>query len=470
MLRKLTLSFATLLLASNLLHAGNVKIQGRITNPIAEEITFSTYDGMLEYNPAERTAKLDKDGNFSVTVPITSDYMDINIKHGEQASEVFLKDGDDVTMTLDGKNFDSSMHYSGKGAATANFAAKHIVDKGMSQQFGANIQPLFKKDPQDFLAGCRELLKQELDYLEGNKKGLPDAFVKIWTAKLTYIMYYDWIIYPPYHEMMKGKDGSRTNIPKESYTVPASIPMVFSDEYLTVPSYRNVIGSIFENRTGMLDSLQAIKYKQDDSSTILAKQLLPVKTREFYFAYKAHNGMKYATVAKADSGYYAFKKMYPKSEHLPVLDKAIGLKRRLGAGQPAIDFDFTTLEGKKMKLSDLKGKVVYLDFWASWCGPCMRELPATKKVEEHFKGKDVVFLNVSIDEDVAAWKSAIEKKQIDGLHTCEPGGWKSPIATKYGVQSVPSYFLIDKNGKFVTETSPRPSDTEKLIGLIEGVL
>jgi len=180
--------------------------------------------------------------------------------------------------------------------------------------------------------------------------------------------------------------------------------------------------------------------------------------------------MKYATVAKADSEYRAFRKMYPKSEYMPVVEKSMALKRKLGAGQPAIDFAFTSLDGKKMKLSDLKGKVVYIDFWASWCGPCMRELPSAKKVEEHFKGRDVVFLNVSIDEDMEAWKNAIEKKHIEGINVCEPGGWKAPIALKYGIQSVPSYFLIDKNGKFVTETTPRPSETDNLIGLIENAL
>jgi alkyl hydroperoxide reductase subunit AhpC len=100
----------------------------------------------------------------------------------------------------------------------------------------------------------------------------------------------------------------------------------------------------------------------------------------------------------------------------------------------------------------------------------MGELPSARKVEEHFSGKDVVFLNVSIDEDKEAWKRSIEKNKIEGIHTCQPGGWNSPLATLYGVKGVPSYFLIDKNGKFITESTPRPSETDKLIALIEGAL
>jgi len=470
MQRGLILFIAALLLVFNYSYAGSVKIHGKITNRLADEITFSTYDGMLEYNAIERKAKLDKDGNFSVIFPITADYLDINLQHGDQASELFLRNGDDVTMSLDAKDFDKTMRYTGKGAATANFAAKHVLDMHMSQQFGADLQPLMAKGPQEFMTASRDMLQKELDYLQSNKQDLPEAFIKNWTAKLSYTMYYDWLIYPAYHQMMTKKENPLQNIPKENYTVSASIPMAFDDSYLSISSYRNVVGSIFDNRTGGLDSVHAMRYRQNDSAAILAKRLLPAKSREFYFAYKLHSEMDYASVGKADSDYYAFKKMYPKSGYMPVLDRSVQLKRKLGAGQPAFDFAFTSLDGKKMKLSDLKGKVVLLDFWASWCGPCMQELPSTKKVEEHFKGRDVVFVNVSIDEDTAAWKKAIEKKQIEGINICQPGGWKSPVAVKYGVQGVPSYFLIDKNGRFVTETTPRPSDTDKLIGLIEQAL
>ncbi|MBS1586307.1 MAG: TlpA family protein disulfide reductase [Bacteroidetes bacterium] len=458
------------LLSSNALYAGSVRIHGKIANPLSGQITFSTYDGMLEYSEVQRTANLDKYGNFSLVFPITADYMDISLQHGDQASELFLRDGDDVTMSLDAKDFDKTLRYSGKGAATANFAAMHVLDNGLGQQFGANLQPLMAKGPEEFMSASKDMLQKELDYLQSHKDGLPAAFIKNWTAKLSYTMYYDWLIYPAYHQMMTKKEHPLQEIPKENYQVSASIPMVFDDSYLSISSYRNLVGSIFDNRTGGLDSLHAKLYRQNDSAAILARKWLPAKSREFYFAHKVYGEMDYASVSKADSDYYAFKKMYPGSHYMPVLDKAVKLKRKLGAGQPALDFAFTSLDGRKMKLSDLRGKVVLLDFWASWCGPCMQELPSTKKVEEHFKGRDVVFLNVSIDDDTTAWKKAIEKKQIEGINVCQPGGWKSPIAAKYGVQGVPVYFLIDKQGRFVTETTPRPSETDKLTDLIEQAL
>lgn len=464
-----TLFVILFLITPGVLHAGNITIKGKIINRLADEITFSIYDGSLEYNTIDRAAKLDKAGNFSTALSIPADYVRINVVHGDQATELFLCNGDEVNMTIDAADFDKSLHYSGKGAATANFVAKHVLEIGMSNQFGANLMPLMVREPQEFVTESKSMLQKELDFLEKNKEGLSVKFMKVWTAIMSYTMYYDWLIYPPYHEMVVKKGNAKT-IPPENYMVAASVPMNFDDNLLSLSEYRNVVGSIFSPKVGMSDSAHAAQYRLADSSTIYAQQLLPPKSKEFYFAHKLYSGLKYAKVSKADSDYYSFKKMYPKSEYMPVIDKAITLKRKLGVGQQAADFTFTTAEGRKMKLSDLKGKVVYLDFWASWCGPCISELPAAKKVEEHFAGRDVVFLKISIDEDETAWKNALEKRKIDGINTRVEGGWKAPVARQYGVQGVPSYFLVDRKGKFFTETTPRPSDTEELIGLLEGAL
>jgi thiol-disulfide isomerase/thioredoxin len=459
----------SLLCANNVLYAGNVIIKGRITNRLAEQITFSTDDGWLEYTPIERKATLDKDGRFSVVLPVAAGYAKITLEHGDQASELYLKSGDVVQLTVDAKDVDKSIHYTGTGAVTANFTAKYIVDRGLSHQFGMDLQPFMTMAPQTYLSACRDRLQQEINYLQQHKQGLPDAFVKQWEATLTYTMYYDWLLYPMYHKMVTKKEPSE-KIPAESFTVTAAIPMTFDDGMLHLAPYRNVVGSLFVNRMGMLDSVQALLYKKDDSSAILAKQLLPRQSREYYFAHKLYSGLKYTTVSKANADYEAFRQLYPRSQYMPVINKAIKLKRKLGTGQQAPDFEFTTIDGKKMKLSDLKGKVVYIDFWASWCGPCMQEVPHAQKLEEHFSGRDVVFLNISLDEKAEAWKNAIEKKQIQGMHTRQDGGWKAPVAVQYGIQGIPAYFLIDKNGRFVTETTPRPSETENLTTLIEKAL
>ena len=114
----------------------------------------------------------------------------------------------------------------------------------------------------------------------------------------------------------------------------------------------------------------------------------------------------------------------------------------------APDFTLSTPEGKPISLSSLKGKVVLIDFWASWCGPCRKENPNLVKLYEKYKDKGFTILSVSLDNDEAAWKKAIE---ADGLiwpnHVSDLKGWESTMTKVYGFNSIPHTVLVNKEGK-----------------------
>lgn len=107
-------------------------------------------------------------------------------------------------------------------------------------------------------------------------------------------------------------------------------------------------------------------------------------------------------------------------------------------------------EGKVIKLSSLRGKVVLIDFWASWCGPCRRENPNVVRLYNQYKDKGFTVYSVSLDQDAAAWKNAIK---ADGLiwpnHVSDLLGWNTPMTQLYGFNSIPHTVLIDKNGKII---------------------
>lgn len=123
----------------------------------------------------------------------------------------------------------------------------------------------------------------------------------------------------------------------------------------------------------------------------------------------------------------------------------------------APDFVLKDIHGKQVRLSDFKGKVVYLDFWATNCAPCVAEIPDAKKLSERFKGKDVVFIYVSLDHSTEKLKQFLNTNSFKGIHLIAPQGFASDIANLYEINAIPHYFLIDKAGNIVNADAPRPS-------------
>ncbi|WP_164109946.1 MULTISPECIES: TlpA family protein disulfide reductase [Sphingobacterium] len=141
----------------------------------------------------------------------------------------------------------------------------------------------------------------------------------------------------------------------------------------------------------------------------------------------------------------------------------------LKVGEQGLDFSFPDKNGKVVRFSDLRGKVVLIDVWATWCGPCKAEIPHLKKLEEEMNGTDLEIVSISVDEDKdkEKWLKMIKDEKLGGIQLFA-SGWGG-IAEYYKINGIPRFMVFDRSGNIVTIDSPRPSKPA-LKELLERVL
>lgn len=145
-----------------------------------------------------------------------------------------------------------------------------------------------------------------------------------------------------------------------------------------------------------------------------------------------------------------------------VLVFSYSLKAQPGYGQLAYEVALPSVTGDTIRLSSLRGKIVLLDFWASWCAPCRATNKKLVKLYPKYKSKGFEILSISVDDNLKDWKRAMEKDKVSWLGVIDKGGWEAPTAMKYNIDAIPTSFLVDKEGRIVA-MDPSPKELEMIL-------
>lgn len=200
------------------------------------------------------------------------------------------------------------------------------------------------------------------------------------------------------------------------------------------------LASVIINQYRISDSLQKTELK-------VQIEKYPASLAWIFFQDKLDMTTDFAIIDKTDAATF---KAYPENIHVQQRHQQVEIVRKTAVGSPAPDIALTDPDGKVRKLSSLKGKVVLVDFWASWCGPCRKENPNVVAIYSKYKDKGFEVFSVSLDKDRESWLKAITKDNLSWPnHVSDLKYWKSEGAAIYGVTSIPFTVLVDKKGKIV---------------------
>ncbi|MES2704093.1 MAG: redoxin family protein [Bacteroidota bacterium] len=447
---------------------GLVKLSGTITAPLSDSVTITYNDSRLAWFPKEYYAPVDAQGRFAFSFPLPAgSYVQAEIRHGNRLAELLLHAGDSLAMTVNTAHYDSSIHYEGRGAEIQNFVARHTIERGRMNQYTQKMKAAMNNTPANFLSAAAKEKAAETAFLDRSKNRLPAPFVTYWSA---YYQYYTWFFmqqYPQMSEIFKKRRYTDT-IPLANYSVVKEIPYAFNDEYLQVPSYLLYLTGIFDAKLraaglNVPAADTAGVRKLQDSVVALAFEKMSSQSAEYFIAQDLYGRAKYQPLARTRRIFSKFKKRWPVSEYMPLIDKQVALAEHLAPGQPAPDFDIVLADKTVMKLSDLKGKVVYLGFWATDCRQCVGEMITERKTKEILGNKPVAFVYVQMDDDTARASMLIGKYKMTGLFTRAVGSWSSTEAQLYGITGMPAYFLIDTEGKIAIQNPPTPMQSMELM-------
>lgn len=416
------------------------------------------------------SAKLDSAGKGQFALTLNSPTFAL-VKHNDAYIPVFLSPGDAQTVTIAHADKIKTPAYSGDGQGSNEYLQKINL---ANNKYQFNDYRLYEKiSPEHFLAR-KDSLQHALDSLltrfEEDKTACEEV-LQIMRARNKVLLY---SFTQNYVNAKFGYDPNNPEIQDTLKKLLADLPQ----DSLALTSGMFDYGLILSNhlQSGIMwpagDKMDRVKTKRAEVSLPTYSEQ-EIEEKKYIRPLADH--LKAANInfwlrmdglsEELDTLWAHYRKVGSNPLYKETIQKSFDQWAALAPGKHAPDFSGTTAEGKSISLSSLKGKLVYVDVWATWCGPCREEFPHSKKLMKAFEGNDkIAFLYLSTDQNIDSWKKMLPDKSIPrGIHMHQKQE-KQPDAVweNYHLWGIPRYILIDAAGKMLQTHAPRPSSKEIL--------
>ncbi len=446
-----------------------VFLSGQIKNlPDSAVVSLTYFNNSFEYEQITLgTVKPDKAGNFKLLLDLQHSST-VTMTIAEQYTDLYLVPKDSLQVSIDYERFDSTIVYTGRGAADNNYMAAEVL-----ANFNWQAQLHRDFDDADLFTAFEDSLERENQafFKAHVSPDFSNDFRNHITAQTKYRYIYPRCMFTVMYNSTTNQFEKR-KVPEHYFNFLKTLNIDDQDaaENSVYESaiWNNYMGELYQDKIEkeIPDSLSKIEKDRlrTTKSYNLRKQLFKGKILDYQLTHYLKSAITYRFTDMKFIGTLIedYKTICKNPEYIAVVDRAFSKALELEAGHPAPDFTLTDMKGKNVSLSSFKGKVVYIDFWATWCGPCIAEMPRSHELMEKFsKNKNVVFLYINVRDEKENWEKYVTKHKMKGIVLYANTKQSASLSQAYNFSGIPRYVLIDKNGNLINSNAKSPGSVEQ---------
>ncbi|MGK7397838.1 MAG: TlpA family protein disulfide reductase [Candidatus Cyclobacteriaceae bacterium M3_2C_046] len=450
-------------------------VSGKIKGLEQDSLNISYFKHHYLEGPEKIWVQLDSAGSFSTALPVDGLKSFQIMLNSRQRVSFWLKPEWqlEIEMLINEQGEIDSLTFSGDGAME-NDTYQHLEE----MKFAAfnHIQ----KDAPAFNHALDSLETVMIGYLDDLKleEQTDPELLNVLEAEIKYHKISRWLDY--YTRNYVYGDKEKTDFVLDQNKAYLSGIVLSNPDLLHSNYYNSTLDDYFEQLDQTLVDYDSImqEYKENRSELIktyyqvkvnsildLIDSLVmdpAIKSRAYYSFFLRNANLNSLTPFKQNYE-NRFLSAVTDTDQQDFMNEKLAQLETLMPGKPAPQFTFSDIEGNLVSLEDLKGQYVYIDVWATWCGPCIAEIPQLKALEEDF-GQQIAFVSISIDPSEEKWKNYVGEKELGGIQLYSEGAWDSEINELFMIRGIPRFILIDPEGNIVNADASRPSspDTRKL--------
>lgn len=431
-------------------------IIGNIQNADEGKIIFKGF--------SEKTIELDSSGDFSFSVDLSESGI-YALQYKYMTTYLYIEPGDSIYVNTDYKA-NSEAQINGDHSVENSYLQIYVRLK--DELINEDFVNIFKLNETDFTKRIEQISQSLIEHQQLFQKE-NDVFTHDFGELLNNDISYEaaeWkMIYPFYYEYFSPDSVLQLSENYDSFL--QNIELNDKRQLLT-PSFRSFLNSYidFYSERDTVNKDKSVVAKKID---FIDYNFTNKTIREILFFNVMENSFNEDPNAAA-AVVNNYQRLQTNKLYKAKIDTVYQTWKHLLKGEKAPNWQYVDIHGQTVESSSLDGKVVYIDVWATWCGPCLREHPYLEALQDSLKDQDIEFVGISIDNDKSAWENMLKNKKFKGVQVFADKAWNSSIVEDYNIMGIPRFIIIDRDGNIINANAPRPSDTKTKDILVSATL